>query len=247
MNLKKIAPLFEKKVEAQWPYSYEELLKEIPLTPTYGMIESGVNMNMNNETSNEEVNNNQEPMVELLKAVHHNGIVSLKKHFNEVEGQALNLEAYGPVFVFHVKDASNDVYSCGFFLRELVERFQSGKDPAIWMASFFFELMKNKGGKALPQPASSEDEAKAIIDKVLVPNCIEEVRQEFAPEEIHAGLGWNQELGPIFEAGFPAIKEGNNVCAFPLHLLFTHLQLNRDPSEILLQGLYKIRKEHGMD
>ncbi|AOZ94540.1 hypothetical protein [Paenibacillus crassostreae] len=207
---------------------------------------------MNNKTSNEEVNNNQETnseenRVELLKAVHHNGIVSLKRHFSEVQGQVLNLDAYGPVFVYHVKDDSNDVYSCVFFLRELVARFQSGKDPAIWMASFFIELMKNKGGKSLPKPASSEDEAKAIIDKVLVPKCIEEVRQEFAPEEVHAGLGWNQELGPIFEAGFPAIKEGNNVCAFPLHLLFTHLQLNRDPSELLLQGLYKIRKEHGMD
>ncbi|OAB42517.1 hypothetical protein PGLA_11795 [Paenibacillus glacialis] len=207
---------------------------------------------MNNETTNEEVNNNQETiseenMVELLKAVHHNGIVSLNKHFKEVQGQVLHLEAYGPVFIYHVKDDSNDVYSCGFFLRELVARFQSGNDPAIWMASFFFELMKIKGGKALPQPASNEDEAKAIIDKVLVPKCIEEVRQEFAPEEVQAGLGWNQEYGPIFEAGFPAIKEGNNVCAFPLHLLFTHLQLNRDPSELLLQGLYKIRKEHGMD
>ncbi|WP_438350295.1 hypothetical protein ACP8HI_06450 [Paenibacillus sp. FA6] len=209
-------------------------------------------MKINNKTTNEEVNNNQETiseenMVELLKAVHHNGIVSLKKHFNEVQGQVLNLEAYGPVFVYHVKDDSNDIYSCGFFLRELVARFQSGNDPAIWMASYFFELMKNKGGKALPQPASSEDEAKAIIDKVLVPKCIAEVREEFAPEEVHAGLAWNQEQGPIFEAGFPAIKEGNNVCAFPLHLLFTHLQLNRDPAELLVQGLYKIRKEHGMD
>jgi len=220
------------------------------------MIESGVNINMNmkmnNETTSEEENNNQETiseenMVELLKAVHHNGIVSLKQHFNEVQGQVLNLDAYGPIFVYHVKDDSNDVYSCGFFLREMVARFQSGNDPAIWMASFFFELMKIKGGKTLPEPASSEDDAKAIIDNVLVPKCIQEVREEFAPEEVHAGLGWNQEYGPIFEAGFPAIKEGNNVCAFPLHLLFTHLQLNRDPSELLLQGLYQIRKEHGMD
>lgn len=216
------------------------------------MIDSGVNMNMNNETTNEEVNNNQEAMsdekrVELLKAVHHDGMLSLKKHFNEVQGQVLNLEAYGPVFVYHVKDESNDVYSCGFFLRELVAKFQSGSDPAIWMASFFFELMKTKGGKSLPQPASSEEEAKAIIDNVLVPQCIAEVREEFAPEEVHAGLAWNEEIGPVFEAGFPAIKEGNNVCAFPLHLLFTHLQLNRDPSELLLQGLYKVREEHGME
>lgn len=205
-----------------------------------------------NEATNEEVNDVQEDkseenLAELVKAVHHNGQVALKMHFKDVEGQVLKLDAYGPVFVYHVKDDSNNVYSCGFFLHELIARFQSGNSPDVWMTSFFIDLMKTKGGKALPQPASSEDEAKAIIDKVLVPKCIEEVNEEFAPEEVHAGLAWNEQYGPVFETGFPAITEGNNVCAVPLHLLFTHLQLNRDPSELLLQGLYKIRKEHGLD
>ncbi|WP_342556509.1 hypothetical protein MHI37_21290 [Paenibacillus sp. FSL H8-0548] len=209
-------------------------------------------MKMSNQTANEEVNSKdgemtEEKWVELLKAVHHNGLVSLKMHFDDVEGQVLNLEAYGPVFVFHVKDEFDSVYSCGFFLRELIDRFQSGNDPAVWMASFFVDLMKIKGGKPLSQPASSEEEAKAIIDKVLVPHCIKTVREEFAPEQIHAGLAWNETHGPVFETGFPAITEGNNVCAIPLHLMLTHLQLNRDPGELLLQGLYDIRSNHGMD
>ena len=94
-------------------------------------------------------------------------------------------------------------------------------------------------GKALPKPASSEN--------VLVPQCIKEITEEFAPEDVHVGLAWNEKLGPVFEAGFPAISDGNNVCAFPLHLLLTHLQLNRDPSELLVQGMYNIRKEHGLE
>lgn len=114
---------------------------------------------MNNETTNEneitneneEVNDNtemsEEDMAQLLKAVHHNGLVALRVHFKDVEGQVLNMEAYGPVFVFHVKTELDQVYSCGFFLRELIARFQSGKDPAAWMASFFVELMKIEEAK----------------------------------------------------------------------------------------------------
>jgi hypothetical protein len=218
------------------------------------MIGSGVNLIMTNETTtNEEVEGNETPTMteekwnELLKAVFHNGIVALKMSFSEVEGQVLNLEAYGPVFVYRVKDKANDDYYCGFFLREMAGRFQSGSSPEIWMASFFHELMKTKGGNSLPKPLPSEEEAKAVIDNVLVPLLIEAVREEFAPEQIHAGLAWNEEHGPVFEAGFPAITDGNNVCAIPLHLLLTHFQLNRDPSELLMQGLYKIREEHGME
>ncbi|MFX3634009.1 MAG: hypothetical protein ACE3L7_27005 [Candidatus Pristimantibacillus sp.] len=207
---------------------------------------------MSNDTTKDEVNSQQATMteenwVELINAVRHNGLVALKMHYNDVECQVLNVETYGPVFVFHVKDESDSVYSCGFFLRELVGRFQSDNDPAMWMASFFVDLMDIKGGKALPQQATSEDEAKAIIDKILVPQCIEAVTEEFAPEKVHAGLAWNEEHGAVFEVGFPTIIDGNNVCAVPLHLLLTHLQLNRDPGELLIQGLYEIRKEHGLD
>lgn len=209
-------------------------------------------MTMNNETTNAEANNNQAPesderLNELVKAVHHNGLVALRMHFDEVEGQVVFQEQYGPVFLYQVKDDSNDGYVCGFFLRELVNKFQSGGDPAQWMSSFFVDLMKTKGGKPLPAPPANEEEAKAIIDKVLVPHCLEAVREEFPDEQVHAGLEWNQEHGPVFEAGFPAIKDGNNVCAFPLHILVTHLLLNRDPADLLLHGLYHIREEHGLN
>lgn len=206
---------------------------------------------MKNDTTKEEANSEEAVMsdekgLELLKAVHHNGLVALKSHFNDVEAQILNFEAYGPVFVFHVKDDIGSVYSCGFFLRELIARFQSGNDPALWLSSFFVDLMDIKGGKALPQPASNEEEAKAIIDKILVPQCIKAVTEEFAPEPIHAGLAWNEQHGPVFETGFPTIIEGNNVFAMPLHLLLTYLQLNRDPGELLIHGLYEIRSAHGL-
>lgn len=214
---------------------------------------------MNNEITNEneevtieneettEPTMSEEDMNNLVMAVHHNGLVALRVHFQDVEGQVLNMEAYGPVFVFHVKNESDHVYSCGFFLRELIARFQSGKDPAAWMASFFVDLLKTEGGRTLPTPPASEEEAKGIIDHILVPQCIKEITEEFAPEEVHVGLAWNEQLGPVFEAGFPAIVDGNNVCAFPLHLLLTHLQLNRDPSELLVQAMYNIRKEHGLE
>ncbi|TVY04334.1 hypothetical protein [Cohnella terricola] len=204
---------------------------------------------MNNETTNAEAGgapaaDSNEKLAELIKAVHHNGLTALKMHFEDVEGQVLNQEIYGPVFVYQVKDQANNGYACGFFLRELVAKFQSGGDPAQWMASFFIELMKTEGGKLLPKPPASEDEAKALIDKVLVPHCINAVREEFAPEQVHAGLDWNEQHGPVLEAGFPEIREGNNVCAIPLHLLYTHLLLNRDPADLLLQGMYKIQEDH---
>ncbi|MBD2867287.1 hypothetical protein [Paenibacillus arenilitoris] len=208
---------------------------------------------MTNETKNEEVNGNpsadndqQQKLAELVKAVHHNGLVALKMHFDEVEGQVMNQKNYGPVFIYQVKDESGNVYACGFFLGELVAKFQSGNDPATWMSSFFVELMKTEGGRPMPTPPASEDEAKALIDKVLIPQCMAAVREEFEGEKVHAGLQLHEEHGPVFEAGFPEIKDGNNVCAVPLHLLFTHLLLNRDPSEVLLQGMYNIREEHGL-
>ncbi|GGD59024.1 hypothetical protein [Paenibacillus nasutitermitis] len=203
---------------------------------------------MTNEKTNEEVDQNQDvDWAELVKAVHHNGLVSLKMYFDDVNGQVSNHEVYGPLFIYHVTDESGNGYACGYFLRELVDQFQNGSNPAEWMASFFFELMKTEGGKLLPAAPSNEEEAKAFIDKMLVPLCIKSVKEEFSQEQVHAGLDWNEQHGPVFEAGFPAIKDGNNVCAYPLHLLFTHLLLNRDPAELLINGLYKIKEEHGVE
>ncbi|WP_127530974.1 hypothetical protein [Paenibacillus kobensis] len=207
---------------------------------------------MNKETTNTEVNGNQEAneevnsekFAELVKAVHHNGLTALQMHFDNVEGQVLNQEVYGPVFVYQVKDSSNNGYVCGFFLHELISQFQGGSNPAQWMASFFVDMMKTEGGRLLPKPPASEDEAKAMIDNVLVPQCIAAVREEFEPEQVHAGLSWHQEQGPVFEAGFPSIVDGNNVCAFPINLLATFILMNRDPSDLVLQALYKIKDDH---
>jgi hypothetical protein len=207
---------------------------------------------MTNETTNTPANGNStaeqdEKMNELIKAVHHNGLVAMRTHFDPVESQVMMHDRYGPIFVFQVKDETGDGYACGFFLRELIAKFQSGGDPGEWMASFYYELMKNKGGRLLPYPPQSEDEAKALIDKTLVPACIAAVKEEFATEQVHVGLDWHKEQGPVLEAGFPEIKDGNNVCAFPLHILMAHLLLNREPSELLIQALYHIREEHGLD
>jgi hypothetical protein len=188
-----------------------------------------------------------EKAVELLKAVYHNGITALKMYFDEVAGQVLNQEKQGPIFIFQVRDARQKVYACGFFLQELVAKFQSGQDPAQWMASFYFDMMeRHEEGKTLPKPPAGEEETKAFIDRTLVPHCIAAVREEFAPEPVHAGLGFVQGTGPVFEAGFKSIKEGNNVCAVPLNVLMTFWHLNRDPADILLAGLYNIREQHGM-
>lgn len=184
---------------------------------------------------------------ELIGAVHHNGSVALNARFNHVVGRVWTHDVYGPMFIFTVRDDSNDEYECGFFLRELIEKFQGDGDPSEWMASFYYELMKTKGGKALPKPPESEDEAKAIIDHQIMAPCIAAIKEEFAPEQVHAGLQWNEEYGPMFETGFPSIKEGNNVCAFTIDMLIMHVLLNRDPSEVLIQGLYKIREEHGLE
>ncbi|WP_151736223.1 hypothetical protein [Paenibacillus tengchongensis] len=205
-----------------------------------------------NEPTNGQETANSEKMTEenwneLIRAVHHNGTVALKMKFENVESQILNLAAYGPIFVYHVRNEANELYSCGFFLRELIARFQSGNDPSLWMASFFYELMKTEGGKPLPDLPANEEGAKKIVDTVLVPQLLEAIREEFAPLELHAGLALNEEHGPVFEAGFREITDGPNVCAVPLHMLLTHLQLNRDPSELIIQGLYNIRKQHGLE
>jgi len=208
---------------------------------------------MTNETKNNETSNNSneetasaEKFTELVNAVHHNGLVALRRYYNDVQGQVLNHEVYGPIFIYQVKDESNDGYVCGFFLRELIEKFQSSDKPEQWMASFFVELMKTKGGKLLPKSPENEDEAKALIDQVLIPQCLAAVQEEF-PEHVHAGLDWNEEHGPVFEAGFPSIIEGNNTCAFPIHFLMMQLLLNRDPADLILEGLYKIQEDHGLE
>jgi len=46
LELEENRPLFEKKVEAQLPYSYDELMKEIPLTPAWGVKKNSEGKNV---------------------------------------------------------------------------------------------------------------------------------------------------------------------------------------------------------
>ena len=207
---------------------------------------------MNNETNkNENANENDskkgkisvEKWNELIQAVQHNGFVSLRTYFDEVTGRIWNHEAYGPMLIYSVKDDSNNDYECGFFMRELIAKFQSGNDPSQWMSSFFVDLMKTPGGKTLPKPPASEKDVKAIIDHQIVKPCIEAVQEEFGTEQVRIGLDLHPEHGAMLKAGFPFIKEGNNMCAFAIDLLITHVLLNREPSEVIGQGLYNISEQ----
>lgn len=186
---------------------------------------------------------------ELIAAVHWNGLQALKMEFGEqqVEGQVMNHEVYGPIFTYMVKSPEGKAYVSGFFLREMIAGFQQKQDPSLWLSSFYVDLMKSPESRLLPMPPQSEEEAKALIDKIIVPHCVKSVREEFAPEPVHADLELHEEHGPVVEAGFPSITEGNNVCAMPLHFLMAHYLLNRDPADLLIQGLYRIREEHGLD
>jgi len=194
-----------------------------------------------NETNRE----NEQKLLELIRQIYQHSIKLLKSVFEEeeVDGQVAKHEVYGPLFTFRVKNKEGVGYACGFFMRELLLGFQQNKNPALWLSSFFVDLMKTPGGALLPKPPQNEDEAKAIMDNQVIPHCIAAVKEEFAPEEVYAGLDLHKEHGPVLEAGFPKFREGNNVCAMPLHLLLAHHLLNRDPAELLIQGLYRILDE----
>lgn len=208
----------------------------------------------NNNVTNDEQEVQQQPSQEeiqrLIGALHNNSIHALKSMFegDEVDGQVMNHELYGPIFTYRIQvKEGGHAYACGFFMRELLDKFQNNADPAIWLASFFYDLMKGEGSKLLPPPPQSEDEAKALIDGIIVPHCAKSIREEFEEEQVYVDLDFHEQHGPVLEAGFTAIKDGNNVCALPIHILISHFLLNRDPAEPIIQGLYKIREEHGLE
>lgn len=200
------------------------------------------NVNANGQTTEDD---NNQKLMELIKNLFLHSVQALKSEFGEeaVEGQVSQHEIYGPLFSFLVKNEQGEGYACGFFMRELLANFQQNKNPALWLASFYVDLMKTPGGKLLPKPPQSEDEAKAVVDKVILPHCYAAIKEEFAPEEVYTGLDVNKDHGPVLEAGFPKYTEGNNVCAMPLHLLLAHHLLNRDPADLIIQGLYRILDE----
>ncbi|SEM88536.1 hypothetical protein [Paenibacillus sp. OV219] len=191
----------------------------------------------------------EEELKQLIQALLDNGLKALRFKFEEdgVDGQVMMHEVYGPLFVFKVERLNGRNVVCGFFMRELLNIFQNNDDPSLWMASFFLDLLDKGGDQLLPSPPQTEDEAKGIIDHYLVPYCAKAIREEFPDEQVYVDLDLNEQHGAVLEAGFPTISDGNNICALPLHILMAHHLLNRDPAEPIIQGLYRIREEHGLE
>ncbi|REE81178.1 hypothetical protein A8990_11912 [Paenibacillus taihuensis] len=207
------------------------------------------NVENTNETEPQPQAIPDEELQRLIQVLLDNGMKALRFKFenDEVDGQVMMHELYGPIFVFklEVKDGNNLV--CGFFMRELLNVFQNNEDPALWMASFFLDLMDRGGDQLLPSPPQNEELAKAVIDSYLVPTCAKVIREEFPDEQVYVDLDFNEEHGPVLEAGFPSISDGNNICAMPIHIIMAHYLLNRDFAEPIIQGLYRIREEHGLE
>jgi hypothetical protein len=170
---------------------------------------------------------------------------TLKEQFPEyeVDGQIGQHQAHGPMMAFTLKKDEQS-YTCGFFLSELVRQFQSNPHAVMWLSSFFVDMLSSPESKQLPNPPQSEEEAKEIFDNHIIPHCAQSVREEFDPEPIHVDLGLNPEHGPILEASFVNVIEGNNTCAIPLHYLLTLYLMNRDPADPMVQALHQIREAH---
>jgi hypothetical protein len=149
---------------------------------------------------------------------------------------------YGYLFSFQL-NKDDKTYSCGFILREIVDRFMSNKEPEQWLCSFFIDKIDNGEVGQFPKTPESEEEFKQMVDDKIVPLCIQNVRNEFPDDNVQADLELNPEHGPVLEAGFPNIKEGNNTAAVPLMYLITLYMLNRDPSEPLITALYRVKEE----
>ncbi|KIL41496.1 hypothetical protein SD70_06330 [Gordoniibacillus kamchatkensis] len=167
----------------------------------------------------------------------------LKEQFPdyEVDGQVGQHQLHGPMMAFVLQKEGNS-YACGFFLSELVRQFQTNPNAVLWLTSFYVDLIRSPESKPLPNPPQSEDDAKELFDKHIVPHCAQTVREEFEPEPVYVDLELHPEHGPVLEAGFPSISDGNNTCAIPLHYLLTLYLMNRDPADSLVQALYQLKE-----
>jgi hypothetical protein len=167
---------------------------------------------------------------------------TLKEQFPEyeVDGQIGQHQLHGPMMAFTLKKEEN-TYTCGFFLSELVRQFQTNPHAVMWLSSFFVDMLSSPESKLLPNPPQSEEEAKELFDNHIIPHCAQSVQEAFDPEPMHVALEFNPEHGPILEASFISIIEGNNTCAIPLHYLLTMHLMNRDPADTLVQALLQIK------
>ncbi|QGG55610.1 hypothetical protein [Paenibacillus sp. B01] len=191
----------------------------------------------------------EEELQQMIAALYQHGELALRSFYQdeyEVDGQVVNHPMYGPLFTYRLLDANKNPHSVGFFMNELVHNFQKNEDPALWMSSFFVDILRGERSR-LPPPPQNEEEAKYLFDQIIVPHCAKMCRAEFEDEPVHVDIDIHPDHGPVVEAGFPSIREGNNVVAMPFHYLLALHLLNRDTADPLITGLYKIREEHGLD
>lgn len=198
-----------------------------------------------------EQNPNEQPVLNREEA---EGILTWMNHIRqvlvqqfegyEVEGQIGQHSVYGTLFSFTLSEGDKQ-YSCGFMLNELVHHFQHKSHPAMWLSSFFVDLIQSGESKTLPNPPQNDEEVGVIVDNYIVPHCTESIRSEFPQETMYVDLDMHPEHGPVVEAGFPSIQKGMNTCAMPIQFLLTLYLLNRDPAEPLVQALYEIKERLG--
>ncbi|UJF31320.1 hypothetical protein [Paenibacillus hexagrammi] len=205
------------------------------------------NMETQNETEQDEQRDPEQEQAKAILVWFQHVQQVLKEYFSEyeVDGQIGNNPAYGPMLAFTLsKDGKSS--SCGFFLNEIMRNFQSNPNAILWLSSFFVDLLRSPDSHPLPSPPQTEDDAKALFDKHIVPYCAQTVREEFSDQQVYVDLELHPEHGPVLETGFVAVKEGNNTCALPLHYLLTLYLLNRDPAEPIIQAMYKLYEENNL-
>lgn len=154
----------------------------------------------------------------------------------EVAGQIAKHEVYDYLF-FYQLIKEDKVFQCGFFLNELVKRFQSNNNPELWISSFFMDLVQTNVSQPLPAQPESDEDARKILDGQILPLIVKNMQEEFPEGSVEYAIGMHPDMGLVIESGFPAIKEGNNTCVIPLQYLMMLYMFNRDPSEPVMQAL----------
>jgi len=200
--------------------------------------------------NNEKKEKLQDDAKKLIAEIYNRSLKMLQMEFDgfHIEGQLINHSSFGPLFAYQLNDRNNDNrYACGFLINELLEKHKDAASAKQWLASFFIDMIDEQISKPLPTPPQSQEESKKLFDQHILPHCMKSVRDEFSTEKVYVNLSVHEKAGPVLETGFPAITEGNNICAMPIPYLLTLYLLNRDPAEPLINGLYLIREKLGMD
>ena len=206
------------------------------------------NNNTNVKEKTEEEKKREEEAKKIIVAVHSRSLQMLQGDFDDtyaVEGQIVNHPNFGPMFIYRLKEKEGDKeYACGFFMNEMLKKHQEAGRAGQWLASFYIDMIDAGVSRPLLAPPPDKDAAKKLLDEQIVPHCANSVREEFGADQVKVGFNMHKQAGPVLEAGFPQLKDGNNACAMPLQYLMTLHLMNRDPAEALINGLYKIQDEY---